>query len=80
MIFDIKIWNDYRNRARAIGDYIMSFKDEAGWYVGLSRHQQYAKIREITDILNECNAYMNACGLKMLKPNNLRKLYLHKEV
>ena len=80
MRFDINIWNAYRTKALAVGNYIMSFKDENGSYIGLSRYEQHAKIKEITDILNECNAYMNACDMRMLKPNNLRKLYLHKDV
>ncbi len=64
MQFSLDVWHDYRNKARSIGDVIMSFKNkETNAYEGISSEERQALINEITTILDQCNNYMDACGL-----------------
>lgn len=62
MNFHMSVWHKYRKQASIIGNHIDSYKNNKG-VILLEKKILEGYIQQITDILKECNEYMDKCGL-----------------
>ena len=68
MKFDINVWNDFRKKAKAIGESIAPYKNtEERTYRGISRRELQCRVDQITFILRQSDLYMESCGLGSVK-------------
>lgn len=65
--FDIKVWNEYRNRASKISERIGKCKDQYGNII-MPKKELKLCIDEISAILKQSANYMDKNGMRMPKP------------